>query len=95
MKDIDDPTLTPAELLRDHWTFHGVEPMTTSENIIEHPDVMLFLAGTAFLTPAFDLPRQMLDPIANPVETRTEASRLFRRRFGLSHATISRSCLAA
>lgn len=24
-----------------------------------------------------------------------EASRLFRRRFGLSHATISRSCLAA
>jgi hypothetical protein len=25
----------------------------------------------------------------------TEASRVFRRRFGLSHATISRSCLAA
>jgi hypothetical protein len=24
-----------------------------------------------------------------------EASRVFRRRFGLSHATISRSCLAA
>jgi integrase len=30
-----------------------------------------------------------------PLTGRVEASRLFRRRFGLSHATISRSCLAA